>query len=143
MGPTSSVFDILTYLLMYFIICPMFTGGMLFPQLSDPGMIELYESVFQTGWFIETIWSQTLVIHLIRTEKIPFIQSKASGTVSLMSVIGLIAATVIPCSPLAGAVGMTPMPGVYWGYLLAILIGYMLLVTAVKALYIRKFGELL
>ena len=143
MGPTSSVFDILTYLLMYFIICPMFTGGVLFPQLTDPNLINLYESVFQTGWFIETIWSQTLVIHLIRTEKIPFIQSRASGTVSLMSVIGLIVATVIPFSPLAGAFGMTPMPAVYWGYLAAILVGYMLLVTAVKALYIRKFGELL
>ncbi len=143
MGPTSSVFDIVTYLLMYFVICPMFTGGVFFPRLTDPAMIELYESVFQTGWFIETIWSQTLVIHLIRTEKIPFIRSRASGMVSLMSVLGLIVATVIPFSPLAGAFGMTPMPGIYWAYLAAILAGYMLLVILAKTLYIRKYGELL
>ncbi len=143
MGPTSSVFDILTYLLMFFIICPMFTGGQIFPRLTDPKMIDLYESVFQTGWFIETIWSQTLVIHLIRTEKIPFIQSHASATVTLFSLAGLAAATVIPVSPLAPAFGMTPMPGIYYAWLAAILAGYMLLVTAAKAIYIRRYGELL
>lgn len=144
MGPTSSVFDILTYLLMYFIICPMFTGGALYPALAgDPAMQDLFVSVFQTGWFIETIWSQTLVIHLIRTEKLPFIRSHASGMVTLMSLLGLIVATVIPFSPLAGAFGMTPMPGIYWGYLAAILVGYMILVIVAKTLYIRKYGELL
>ena len=141
MGPTSSVFDVLTYLLMYFIICPMFTGGALFPALTDPAAIDLYESVFQTGWFIETIWSQTLVIHLIRTEKIPFLQSHASPTVTLLSLAGLAVATAIPFSPLAGAFGMTPMPGVYWGWLAGILAGYMMLVLGVKAIYIRRFKE--
>lgn len=143
MGPTSSVFDIVTYLLMYFIICPMFTGGALFPALTDLAMKDLFISVFQTGWFLETIWSQTLVIHLIRTEKIPFLQSHASPTVTLLSIAGLVVATAIPLSPLAGAFGMTPMPGVYWGWLAVILVAYMLLVIGVKTLYIRKFGELL
>ena len=143
MGPTSSVFDIVTYLVMYFIICPMFTGGALFPALTDPAMKDLFVSVFQTGWFLETIWSQTLVIHLIRTEKIPFLQSHASPTVTLLSIAGLVVATAIPLSPLAGAFVMTPMPGVYWGWLAVILVAYMLLVIGVKTLYIRKFGELL
>ena len=143
MGPTSSVFDILTYVIMYFIICPLFTGGTLFPQLGTPALRELYESVFQTGWFIETIWSQTLVIHLIRTEKIPFIQSRAAKSVTLISTLGMLAATYIPFSPLSRAFGMTPLPGIYFAYLAGILIGYMALVLGVKALYIRKYHELL
>lgn len=74
-GPTSSVFDIATYVLMYFVICPMMCGGQLFHQITDPGMKLLYIAIFQAGWFVESMWSQTLVIHMIRTPKIPFVQS--------------------------------------------------------------------
>lgn len=74
-GPISSVFDITTYLLMYFIISPMLTDGLLFHQLTNPKMMAVYIAVFQAGWFVEFLWSQTLVIHIIRTPKIPFIQS--------------------------------------------------------------------
>lgn len=143
MGPTSSVFDILTYLLMYFVICPTFTGGKLYTALADLAMRDLYVSVFQTGWFIETIWSQTLVIHMIRTEKIPFIQSHASSTVTLLSLAGMIVATVIPFSPLAAPFGMTALPLVFFKWLALILVGYFLLVFVVKKLYIKKYGELL
>ncbi|MFT3669968.1 MAG: hypothetical protein QM795_15670 [Pseudoxanthomonas sp.] len=70
-GPTSSVFDITTYLLMYFVICPLMCGGLLFHQITDPAVQAQYIAVFQAGWFVESMWSQTLVIHMIRTPKIP------------------------------------------------------------------------
>lgn len=142
-GPTSSVFDIVTYLVMYFIICPLFTNGQLFTVLADPVMKDLYASVFQTGWFIETIWTQSLVIHMIRTEKIPFIQSCASKTVTILSFLGAAIATLIPYSPLAEPFGMTPLPGVFFKWLVLIVAAYMLLVFVVKKFYIKKYGELL
>ena len=143
MGPTSSVFDILTYVIMYVVICPLFTNGQLYPALVDPAAKDLFVSVFQTGWFIETIWTQSLVIHMIRTEKIPFIQSHASTTVTVLSFVGALVATLIPYSPLAKPFGMTALPLVYFKWLALIVVGYMALVFAVKKLYIRKYGELL
>src|SRR5574344_1211173 len=88
-GPTSSVFDIATYLLMYFVICPSVCGGQLFNQINDPALQALYIATFQAGWFIESMWSQSLVIHMIRTPKIPFIQSRASAPVTFFTIMGI------------------------------------------------------
>lgn len=142
-GPTSSVFDIITYILMYFVICPMITGGQLYSQLTDPSMKMLYVSLFQTGWFVESMWSQTLVIHMIRTPKIPFIQSRASLPVTLLTFAGITVLTIIPFTPIASMLGLTVLPAVYFLWLFGIIIGYMILATIAKKLYIRKYGELL
>ena len=128
---------------MYFVICPLFTGGKLYTALSDPAARALFVAAFQTGWFIETIWTQSLVIHMIRTEKIPFIQSHASATVTILSFLGAAVATIIPYSPLADPFGMVALPAVYFKWLALIVAGYMLLVFIVKKLYIKKYGELL
>ncbi len=140
-GPTSSVFDIATYLLMYFVICPMFTGGMLYPQITDPAAQALYIALFQTGWFVESMWSQTMVIHMIRTPKIPFIQSLASAPVTLLSILGIGVVTIIPFTPLGTALELAALPVMYFPWLAGILLGYMVLVTAVKNIYIRRYGE--
>lgn len=142
-GPTSSVFDITTYLLMYFIICPMFTGGLLFHQLSDPKMIVLYVAVFQAGWFVESMWSQTLVIHMIRTPKIPFVQSRASAQLTILTFLGIIIATIIPFTGFGTSMGLAPLPGKYFIYLGITIVLYMILATIVKKAYVKKFGELL
>ena len=143
MGPVSSVFDIATYLLMYFVLCPAVTGGRLYTQLTDPAAQALYVSLFQTGWFVESMWSQTLVIHMLRTPKLPFVQSRASAPVMLLTAAGICAVTIIPFTPLGAALGMMPLPGAYFRWLAALVIGYMALVTAVKKLYVRRYGELL
>lgn len=142
-GPTSSIFDITTYALMYYIICPMVTGGLLFHQITDPTTQMLYISVFQTGWFIESMWTQTLVIHMIRTPKIPFLQSNASFPVTVLTFVGIIVLTWIPFTNFAYALGLSPLPGVYFMYLLITVVGYMLVVTIIKKLYINKYKELL
>lgn len=142
-GPTSSVFDIACYLLMYFVICPMFTGGLMYSQLTDPSMKALYIALFQTGWFVESMWSQTLVIHMIRTPKIPFVQSRASAPVTFLTFAGIAVVTLIPFTPLGAALELTALPGVYFAWLAAIVAGYMLLATVVKKLYVRRYGELL
>ena len=142
-GPTSSVFDIATYLLMYFVICPSAVGGQLFTHIAGPGLRALYAAVFQAGWFVESMWTQTLVIHMIRTPKIPFVQSRASAPVLTLTFVGIMAVTVIPMTPLGRALGLAALPGVYFAYLAAIVACYMLLATVVKKLYVHRYGELL
>lgn len=143
MGPTSSIFDIATYLLMYYVIAPIFTDGLLFHQLTDPKMITLYIAVFQAGWFVESMWSQTLVIHMIRTSKIPFIQSRASIQLTILTIAGMIILTVIPFTGFGASVGLAPLPRIYFLYLAVILILYMTVATIVKKIFIKKYKELL
>ena len=142
-GPTSSIFDITTYLLMYFIICPMMCGGVTFKHLTDPTMQILYVSLFQAGWFVESMWSQTLVIHMIRTPKIPFIQSRASLPVTLLTFTGILALTCIPFSAFGRSIGLTALPIVYFPWLLLTIVLYMIVATVMKKTYVKKYGELL
>jgi Mg2+-importing ATPase len=141
MGPTSSVFDITTYLFMFFFFCPLFTGNS-WANLgfnSQPHFIAL----FQTGWFVESLWSQTLVIHMIRTPKIPFIQSRASARVTTLTTLGIIAGTMIPYTWLGAQLNMTRLPVLFFPFLCAIILAYMFLTTTMKRIFVRRYGELL
>lgn len=142
-GPTSSIFDITTYLLMYFIICPAMTGGLLFSQISDPATQAAYIAIFQAGWFVESMWSQTLVIHMIRTPKVPFIQSRASLPVMILTFTGIAVLTTIPFTEFGKSIGLLPLSGAYFIWLAVTIVAYMLLVTLFKRKFIRKYGELL
>lgn len=130
-GPTSSIFDITTFLVMWFVYgCN---------SASNPHLV----SLFNTGWFVESLWTQTLIIHMIRTKKIPFIQSRASSPVIAMTVIALIVGTIIPFTALGGALQMTELSTSYFGILIITVIAYMLLCQLVKKIYIGKYKELL
>lgn len=142
-GPVSSLFDIITYLLMYFVICPMMCSGLHFHQIDNPATLAIFIAVFQAGWFIESMWSQTLVIHMIRTPKIPFIQSHASAPVTLLTFAGIIALTIIPFTFVGSSIGLHALPRVYFAYLAAIVVLYMILATIIKKIYVKKYGELL
>ena len=139
-GPTSSVFDITTYALMFFIICPIVAGGAYGAEGVDP---VLFASLFNAGWFVESLWSQTLVIHMIRTPKIPFIQSRASLSVTLVTFIAIGIGTIIPYTQFGASIGMSPLPWIYFPWLGATIVGYMILVTILKRHYTKKYGELL
>ncbi len=142
-GPISSIFDIVTFMLMFYIISPMFTDGLLFHQLTDPTTRSLYISVFQAGWFVQSMWSQTLVIHLIRTQKIPFLESRASFPLTALTSAGIIILTLIPFTTFGTSIGLAPLPGIYFIYLFVIIILYMILTSFIKKIYIKKYGELL
>jgi len=139
-GPTSSVFDITTYLLMFFVICPMVFGP--YASLDAAGRLG-FMALFQAGWFVESMWSQTLVIHLIRTPKIPFLQSRASKPVTILTALGIAALTLIPFSPFAQALGLMALPPIYFAWLALTIVAYMALVTVFKRIFVRKYGELL
>ncbi|MDR2973547.1 MAG: magnesium-translocating P-type ATPase [Propionibacteriaceae bacterium] len=141
-GPTSSVFDIATYLLMFNVICPAQFGAR-FDELTDPIKQAGFTALFQAGWFIESMWSQSLVIHMIRTPKLPFIESRASAPVTLASFAGIAAVTALPFTSFGATLGLAPLPVSYFAWLVAIILAYMALATALKRVFIRRYGELL
>ena len=150
-GPTSSIFDWTTYSFLYFILCPMFTSnGVLFNDLanhfSGPELATIqtnYIALFQAGWFVESMWSQTLVIHMIRTPKVPFIQSRASAPLTLLTFTGIVALTIIPFTGFGRMLGFVALPAVYFAYLFPCILCYMILATVLKKAYVRHYGELL
>jgi Mg2+-importing ATPase len=123
-GPISSIFDYVTFFMMLYI----------FNCWQNPAM-------FHTGWFVESILTQTLIIHVIRTNKIPFIESWASWPLILTSVIIVAVGAWLTVSPLAKTLGFVSLPPMYWLYLAIILLGYAILTQVVKTWFIRRFGE--
>ncbi|MDR1600570.1 MAG: magnesium-translocating P-type ATPase [Oscillospiraceae bacterium] len=140
-GPASSVFDVTTYLLLYFLICPGVFGGA-FHSLDARAQAG-FTALFHTGWFVESLWSQTLVIHMIRTPRIPFAQSRASWKVTVMTTLGIAAGTLIPYTPFGRMLDMSALPGMFFPILAVTILGYMALVTALKKVFVRRYGELL
>lgn len=148
MGPVSSVFDITTYLLSYFVICPMFVpgaNGRTFNQIpaAEETVRNIYMMMAQAIWFVESMWTQAMVIHMIRTEKVPFVQSRASFQLTVLTFAGMAVLTVIPFTGVGANIGLYPFPPVCFVWLAATVFLYMMLATAVKRIYIKKHGELL
>lgn len=126
MGPTSSIFDITTFALMWHIFGANSAG---------------HQALFQSGWFIEGLLSQTLVVHMLRTQRIPFLQARASWPIMLTTLLVVIVGVTLPFSPLNSWFGLQPLPLAYFPWLIATLLGYCLLSQGVKQLYIRRFGQ--
>jgi P-type Mg2+ transporter len=125
-GPISSIFDITTYCLMWFVF------GANSPE---------HQSLFQSGWFVEVLLSQTLIVHMIRTRKIPFIQSTASAPMLLVSGVVMTIGIFFPFSSLGASVGMQPLPLSYFAWLFATLLSYCMLTQIIKTIYIRRYGK--
>ena len=125
-GPISSVFDYATFALMWFVF-----------KTNSPD----HQSLFQTAWFVESLLSQTLIVHMIRTRKIPFIQSWATAPVVALTSLIMAIAIMIPFSPLAASFKMVALPISFFPWLLAILISYCALTQIVKVWFIKKFNQ--
>ncbi len=124
-GPISSIFDITTFALMWYIF------GANTPE---------HQTLFQSGWFIEGLLSQTLIVHMIRTRKIPFFQSRASWALMSMTIIIMIIGILLPMSPLAHYFKLQALPLTYFPWLLVILVAYAVLTQAMKGWYARRYG---
>jgi Mg2+-importing ATPase len=140
-GPISSVFDYTTFAVMWFIFkC---SHVMVTPELvahfGNEAVNHTYAAaLFQTGWFVESIMTQTLIIHVIRTNLIPFIQSRSSWQLSMTTLLIMAIGAYLPYSPLARSLGFVPLPPLYWLILLATLFCYVGLTQVVKTWLIRK-----
>jgi Mg2+-importing ATPase len=143
-GPISSIFDYTTYALMWFVFkCNRLTlaapAGIAARFAGATGANQTYAAaLFHTGWFVESLMTQTLIIHVIRTNQIPFIQSRASWQLTLTTVIIMAFATYLPFSPLAEALGFVPLPNLYWPLLALTLLCYVGLTQLIKTWLVRK-----
>ncbi|WP_353234909.1 magnesium-translocating P-type ATPase [Diaphorobacter ruginosibacter] len=124
-GPVSSLFDVITFLLMWFVF-----------HADTPER----QTLFQSGWFVVGLLTQTLIVHMIRTPGVPFIQSRASWPLMLMTAAVMAVALFLPMGPLASYVGMQPLPAAYFPWLAVILLCYALMTTWLKRVYIRRYG---
>ncbi|WP_394807888.1 magnesium-translocating P-type ATPase, partial [Nitrosomonas sp.] len=123
-GPISSIFDYLTFFIMLYV----------FNSWNNP-------TLFHTGWFVESLFTQTLIIHVIRTNKIPFFQSWASWPLILTSIVIVAVGAWLTVSPLADTLGFVPLPPLYWGLLAVILVCYVVLTQLVKTWFYRRYGD--
>ena len=124
-GPISSIFDITTFALMWYVFDAR--------TPADQGL-------FQSGWFVVGLLSQTLIVHMIRTRRIPFLQSRAAWPLILMTGLVMVLGIALPFSPLAGYLQLQALPLSYFPWLIAILAGYMTLTQMVKGFYSRRYG---
>ena len=123
-GPISSIFDYATFFIMLYV----------FKCWTNPAL-------FHTGWFVESLFTQTLIIHVIRTNKIPFLQSRASKSLIFTSVAIVAIGGYLPFSPLAKWLGFVPLPPLYWLLLFGMLVAYVILTQIIKTWFYRKFGD--
>ncbi|HVR50768.1 MAG TPA: magnesium-translocating P-type ATPase, partial [Pseudorhodoferax sp.] len=124
-GPISSVFDICTYLLMWHVFGASTAAA---------------QTLFQSGWFVVGLLTQTLIVHMIRTPRLPFVESRAAWPLLLTTLLIMAAGIALPMGPLAAYFGLQALPLAFFPWLVGILLGYALLTTAMKKLYIRRFG---
>ena len=126
-GPTSSICDILLFLIMFNIL-----------GWNNPA-IALNVSLFQTGWFVGSMITQTIIIYLIRTEKIPFLQSNPSVYVFFSTTVAMLITIVLPYLKFGNYLDLTGLPWNYYGWLFAIVALYIILVQLVKTIYIKRY----
>jgi Mg2+-importing ATPase len=145
-GPVSSVFDYTTYLIMWFMFKCKFLSLMPPPELAAHFAHATAASpdstyaaaLFQTGWFVESLLTQTLIIHVIRTNKIPFLQSRASWPLIVTSAAIMLTGAWLPVSPIGLWLGFVPLPTLYWPLLLVTLVAYVALTQVVKTWLVGK-----
>jgi len=125
-GPVSSIFDYATFALMWFVF-----------SANTPAE----QSLFHSGWFVSGLLTQTLIVHMIRTEKTPFIGSRASNFLLISTAVVMVVGMILPYTSIGAAAQLVPLPPSYFAYLAEILLGYCLLVTAMKGWYIKRFGQ--
>jgi Mg2+-importing ATPase len=134
-GPISSIFDYATFALMWFFFK---TSDFLNPGLSS-GQQDQLARLFQTGWFVESLLTQTLIVHIIRTRKIPFIQSRASPPMIFTTLLVMAIGVWLPYSPLAPLLGFVPLPATYFIWIAGYLVTYSVITHKVKTWFIRRF----
>ena len=123
-GPCSSIFDYTTFVIMLYVFGCY--------NVSTPELAAHSASLFQTGWFVESLLTQTLIIHIIRTNRVPFVQSRASWPLIIMSVCIMAVGIAIPFTPLGDYLGFSILPPLYWPLLALTLLGYVLVTQGVK-----------
>lgn len=145
LGPVSSLFDIVTFAALFFVVCPAAVGAS-WSELAAAGNVTgmaAFAALFQSGWFVESMWSQTLVIHMLRSPRLPSPRDHAAPALCALTVLGLALVTWLPASPIADALGLMTLPASFFALLIGIVTAYIALTQLAKRRYIARHGELL
>ena len=145
LGPVSSLFDIVTFAALFFVVCPAAVDAS-WSELAAAGDVAgmaTFAALFQSGWFVESMWSQTLVVHMLRSPHLPSPRDHAAPALCVLTVLGLALVTWLPASPIADVLGLMPLPTSFFGLLIGIVIAYIALTQLAKCRYIARHGELL
>lgn len=145
LGPVSSLFDIVTFAALFFVVCPAAMDAS-WPELAAAGDVAgmaTFAALFQSGWFVESMWSQTLVVHMLRSPHLPSPRDHAAPALCVLTVLGLALVTWLPASPIADVLGLMPLPTSFFGLLIGIVTAYIALTQLAKRRYIARHGELL
>lgn len=142
-GPTSSIFDVVTYVLLFFWVCPAVAGGSWPVIAGDPAAMARFAATFQACWFAESMCTQVLFVHLVRTERVPFAQSMADWRVLLLDAGAVVLSLVIPFTTVGADLGMAPLPTAFLAVLPVVVIAYAALVLVMRGVYVHRFGRLL
>jgi Mg2+-importing ATPase len=135
-GPISSILDYATFALMWFI----FNSRAYLDVAQGQAGREAHAQLFQTGWFVESLLTQTLIVHIIRTKRLPFIQSRASLPMTMTTLAVMAIGVWLPYSPFADDLGFVRLPLSYWGWIAAFLFIYSVMTHNVKKWFFKKFG---
>jgi len=145
LGPVSSLFDIVTFAALFFVVCPAAVDAS-WSELAAAGDVAgmaTFAALFQSGWFVESMWSQTLVVHMLRSPHLPSPRDHAAPALCVLTVLGLALVTWLSASPIADALGLMPLPTSFFGLLIGIVTAYIALTQLAKRRYIARHGELL
>lgn len=145
LGPVSSLFDIVTFAALFFVVCPAAVDAS-WSELAAAGDVAgmtTFAALFQSGWFVESMWSQTLVVHMLRSPHLPSPRDHAAPALCVLTVLGLALVTWLPASPIADVLGLMPLPTSFFGLLIGIVTAYIALTQLAKRRYIARHGELL
>lgn len=145
LGPVSSLFDIVTFAALFFVVCPAAVDAS-WSELAAAGDVAgmaTFAALFQSGWFVESMWSQTLVVHMLRSPHLPSPRDHAAPALCVLTVLGLALVTWLPASPIADALGLMTLPASFFGLLIGIVTAYIALTQLAKRRYIARHGELL
>lgn len=145
LGPVSSLFDIVTFAALFFVVCPAAVDSS-WPELAAAGDVAgmaTFAALFQSGWFVESMWSQTLVVHMLRSPHLPSPRDHAAPSLCVLTVLGLALVTWLPASPIADALGLMALPASFFALLAGIVTAYIALTQLAKRRYIARHGELL
>lgn len=145
LGPVSSLFDIVTFAALFFVVCPAAVGASWaeLAATSNVAGMATFAALFQSGWFVESMWSQTLVIHMLRSPRLPSPRDHAAPALCALTVLGLALVTWLPASPIADALGLMTLPASFFALLIGIVPAYIALTQLAKRRYIARHDELL
>ncbi|MDO4680416.1 MAG: magnesium-translocating P-type ATPase [Aerococcus sp.] len=140
-GPTSSIFDLTTFVALFFFIIPE-TLGVHYGETTG-NMPEHFVALFHAGWFVESLWTQTLVLYALRTPYLPFIESTPTHPLLLITLLEMGVGSLLPFLPIGAWLHLSPLPLTFWGLVVVTAMCYFILVTIVKKRYLMRYDALL